>query len=66
MGLEISCKTSGKIETIEDWLDENCESGWNVVLQNVTESLATNSLLVMFETETDRDRFLDKYLKGNE
>ena len=64
--LKVPCKTSGSIENIEDWLDDNCDNDWNVVLQKVTQSLETKHLLVMFETEADRDRFLDKYLKRND
>jgi len=33
MGLNVACKTSGPLVVIEDWLDENCQSGWKVVLQ---------------------------------
>ena len=62
MGLEVPCKTSGSIDTIEDWLDENCDNDWQVVLQKVDINLSSKHLLVMFETESDRDLFLDKYL----
>ncbi|MBL6948200.1 MAG: hypothetical protein ISR51_05945 [Rhodospirillales bacterium] len=64
MGLKVPCKTSGTIESIEDWLDLNCDNGWSVVLQRVDEDLTTKHLIVKFETESDRDRFLDKYMQG--
>ena len=32
MGLEVVCRTTGSITKIEDWLDDHCESGWQVVL----------------------------------
>ena len=63
MGLNVACKTSGSISNIEDWLDENCQSGWKVVLQRIGKDLVRKHLIVMFETEADRDTFLDKYLK---
>ena len=63
MGLNVVCKTSGSLATIEDWLDENCQSGWKVVLQRIDKDLVRKHLMVMFETEADRDTFLDKYLK---
>ncbi len=66
MGLNVECKTSGSITNIEDWLDENCQSGWKVVLQRIGKNLVKKHLMVMFETEADRDAFLDKYLKKPE
>ncbi len=66
MGLNVTCKTSGSISSIEDWLDDNCQSGWNVVLQKIGRDLVKKHLMVMFETEADRDIFLDKYLKRGE
>ncbi len=66
MGLNVECKTSGSITNIEDWLDENCQSGWKVVLQRIGKDLVKKHLMVMFETEADRDTFLDKYLKKAE
>ncbi len=66
MGLNITCKTSGSLTNIEDWLDENCQSGWKVVLKKIGRDLVEKHLMVMFETEADRDTFLDKYLKKSE
>ena len=63
MGLNVVCKTSGPLAIIEDWLDENCQSGWKVVLQRIGKDMVIKHLTVMFETEADRDTFLDKYLK---
>ena len=63
MGLEVPCKTSGTIDAIEDWLDENCDNDCRVVLQEVSLDKGIKHLLVMFETEADRNRFLDKYLQ---
>lgn len=66
MGLNVTCKTKGPLANIEDWLDENCQSGWKVVLQRIGTNLVEKHLMVMFETEADRDNFLDKYLKKAE
>lgn len=66
MGLNVACKTSGPLVVIEDWLDENCQSGWKVVLQRIDRDMVRKHLMVMFETEADRDNFLDKYLKKAE
>ncbi len=66
MGLNVTCKTSGSIGNIEDWLDENCQSGWKVVLQRIDKNMVYKHLMVMFETEVDRNTFLDKYLKKAE
>jgi hypothetical protein len=48
MGLEVPCKTSGSIDTIEDWLDENCDNDWQVVLKKVDINLSIKHLLIMF------------------
>jgi len=32
MGLEVVFGTTGSITKIEDWLDDHCKSGWQVVL----------------------------------
>jgi hypothetical protein len=66
ISLEVPCKTSGTIDAIEDWLDDNCDDYCRVVLQRVSHDRSIKHLLVMFETEADRDRFLEKYLKKNE
>lgn len=66
MGLNVACKMSGPLAIIEDWLDENCQSGWKVVLQRIDKDMVRKHLMVMFETEADRDTFLDKYLKKAE
>ena len=66
MGLNVACKTRGPLVVIEDWLDENCQSGWKVVLQRIDKDMVRKHLMVMFETEADRDTFLDKYLKKAE
>lgn len=66
MGLNVPCKTSGSITNIEDWLDENCQSDWQVVLQKIDDDMVKKHLMVMFETEADRDTFLDKYLNKAE
>lgn len=63
IGLEVTCKTTGSIITIEDWLEDHCEEGWNVILQKIDEDMVQKHVKVMFESEVDRDRFLDKYLK---
>jgi len=64
MGLEVPCKTTGSIDTIEDWLDENCDNDWQVVLQKVDVNLSIKHLVVMFKTESDRDLFLENYLRA--
>jgi hypothetical protein len=66
MGFEVPCKTSGTIDVIEDWLDEHCFGDWQVVLRKVDDDMATKHLMVMFETESDKNLFLGRYLQRNE
>ena len=46
----------------EALFEVSCDSNWNVVLQKIDRDLVIKHLKVMFETEFDRDKFLDKYL----
>lgn len=62
MGLNVTCRTTGAVSSVEDWLDENCHNDWNVVLDKIDDDMITKSLTVMFDTEEDRDIFLDRYL----
>ncbi|MDA1090123.1 MAG: hypothetical protein O3A85_07415 [Proteobacteria bacterium] len=66
MALEVTCKTTGSINTIEDWLVDHCKSDCQVVLQTIDDDMVIKHLKVMFENEADRDLFLDKYLKFDE
>jgi len=59
----LTCKTSGSITKIEDWLDENCASEWSVVLQDIAEDFMQKNLRIMFERESDREQFLSRYFK---
>jgi hypothetical protein len=45
----VPCKTSGTIDAIEDWLDDNCDDDCRVALQKVDHDRSVKHLLVMFE-----------------
>jgi len=36
---DITCKTSGSIGVIEDWLDDNCEGEWKIILEEMDDDL---------------------------
>jgi hypothetical protein len=50
-------KTSTSINTIEDWLDNNCEGEWDVEIEAISTALQQKSVAVYFESEADRDAF---------
>ncbi|NQV84042.1 MAG: hypothetical protein HQ494_09505 [Rhodospirillales bacterium] len=62
----VICFTSGSIDTIEDWLDDNCEDEWRVVLQGVGEDLTRKKLNVMFKAKVDRAKFDNYFHKTSE
>ena len=63
---EITCKTSGSLTVIEDWMDDHCEGEWNLVLDALDEGLAQKSIRAMFELASDREKFIQVYGKGGE
>ena len=66
MPYNVKCKTSGATATIENYLIERCEGGWNIRFQDMDEKLITKNLLIMFELESDRENFHDFYVKSVE
>jgi len=60
----ISSKTKGSVSNIEDWLDENCEQEWSVVLEDIDDALLQKSLRIMFKSNSDRELFFTRYIKG--
>ena len=56
--------TNGSIASIEDWLEENCEGEWRVVLQGLGEDLVRKSLRIMFKNKTYRALFHAHCAKG--
>ena len=56
-------KTSGSVKLIEDWLEENCQGDWQLGFDNMCEDLGCKIVLIMFEREPDKSRFLGEYRK---
>ncbi len=63
---DITCKTSGSVGVIEDWLDDNCEGEWKIVIEDVDDDLVNKNLRVMFEYAEGREKFLRHYLNREE
>lgn len=63
ISFDITCKTSGPIGTIEDWLDDNCEGEWKIILEDMDAKLVQKNLRVMFEFEDEREKFFKLYIK---
>ncbi len=56
----VGYKTEKSIETIESWLDANCEGDWDVVLKDMDDSNPAKMLKVLdvlFELSADKERF---------
>ena len=59
---DIICKTTGSIGVIEDWLDDNCEGEWKIILEDMDADLVQKNLRVMFEYADEREKFYRLYI----
>ena len=48
---------SGPVAEVEDWLDEHCDGGWSMMLEDMDESLERKTIRVLFEHESDKQKF---------
>lgn len=46
-------KTARYVSSLEDWLDRNCEGGFAIRLDDISEELDTKRYLVYFEFPSD-------------
>ena len=46
-------KTARFVSTLEDWLDRNCEGGYEIRLEDISEDLDSRRYLVYFEFPSD-------------
>ncbi|MDA0306834.1 MAG: hypothetical protein O3B76_11215 [Proteobacteria bacterium] len=58
---DVICKTSGSLNSIEDWLDDNCKEAWDLVLLNLGEDMTEKSIKVIFTLFSDKTKFIEKY-----
>lgn len=58
---DVVCKTSGSLNSIEDWLDDNCQGDWELVLLNLGEDMSQKSIKVIFSLHPDKDQFIKNY-----
>lgn len=55
--------TSGSLASLEDWLEENCTSNWNLVLLDLDDDFDKKVVQVMFANETDKTAFTANFAK---
>ena len=63
---DVTCKTSGSIGVIEDWLDDNCEGEWKIIIEDTDDDLVNKDFKVIFEYAEERQKFLRLYIKKEE
>ncbi|HIN21622.1 MAG TPA: hypothetical protein EYM71_07240 [Rhodospirillales bacterium] len=63
---DVTCKTSGSIGVIEDWLDDNCEGEWKIIIEDTDDDLVKKDFRVIFEYAEERQKFLRLYIKKEE
>lgn len=55
--------THSALGPVENWLDVHCQGEWRIVLDGVTEDLASKIVLIMFERDDERQRFITAFKK---
>jgi hypothetical protein len=50
-------KTGIPVVDLETWLGANCQSEWDMVLEDMDDNLMSKTLKIMFETPEDRELF---------
>jgi len=50
--------TSGAVTEIEDWLEDNCQGDFSLGIEDMDDELIKKSLKILFELETDKQRFI--------
>lgn len=61
---DVICKTSGSLNSIEDWLDDNCDGDWELVLLNLGVDMSQKSIKVIFSLISDKTQFVENYGSG--
>lgn len=57
----VTCKTSGSLNTIEDWLDDNCDEDWELVFLGSGADMSLKAIKVIFSKFSDKTKFIEKY-----
>lgn len=56
--------TARTVASIEEWLEPNCEGDWTIVLDGLDEEvLGKKRLRIMFELETDKQKFIAEFTR---
>lgn len=64
MNYGISYKTGEGMTRIEDWLDDQCQGTWTMILIGMDDDLIKKNLRIMFELEPDKTNFVENFIKG--
>ncbi len=48
---------SGSLEAVEDWLEDNCDGDFRIVIVGMTDDLKRKTIELMFANADDRERF---------
>lgn len=49
--------TTRGLTEIEDWLDENCRSGYHLAIEDMSEALDSKTVRIMFSSDEERQDF---------
>ena len=54
---------SGSTAVVEEWLEDHCDGRWNVTLEDLNEELDRTTIRVLFEIESDKQKFKSMILR---
>lgn len=54
-------KTTATLESIESWMDANCQGEWDVEIVAISTTLHQKTVAAYFENESDKDAFKSAY-----
>jgi hypothetical protein len=54
---------SGSTTVVEEWLEDHCDGRWYVMLEDLNEELDRTTIRVLFEIESDKQKFKSMILR---
>jgi hypothetical protein len=53
----------GALSAVEEWLEDECRGDYRVVIVGIGDDLASKTIEVLFEEESDKEKFRDNVRK---
>lgn len=59
----VAVSTIQSAATLERWLQDMCEGGWSIALEDIDPALQTKKFRLMFEHENDKRQFVSRFAR---